>query len=104
MFRNFGLPYRRESEWFGVLLAATHPDDRQQFEAAWAQFCGRPGPLRLELRTVWPTGEVRWIVLLGQVMADAGGRPVRMLGIAIDSTRRRDSEEAAAAALRDSER
>ena len=104
MFRNFGLPYRRERESFGVLLAATHPDDRQRLEAAWAQFCGRPGPLRLELRTVWPTGEVRWIVFLGHVMTDAAGRPVRMLGITIDSTRRRDSEEAAAAALRDSER
>jgi PAS domain S-box-containing protein len=104
MFRSLGLPYRCESDLFGVLLGATHPDDRQRLEAAWARFSGRPGPLRLELRMVWPTGEVRWIVFLGQVIADAAGRPVWMLGITIDSTRRRNSEEAAAAALRDSER
>src|SRR5437764_186510 len=71
--------------------------------AALAEFRTRPGPIRLEPRVVWPSGEAHWLVFLGRTVADEHGRPVRMLGITIDSTRRRRAEDAAAAALRDSQ-
>ena len=44
------------------------------------------------------------MVFLGKVIADATGKPVRALGVTIDSTRRRRTEEAREVALRDSER
>lgn len=92
---------------FGVLLGALHPSDRASAEAAFNQYRTRPGPVRLEVQLAGSpadvAGEAHWIVFLGNVIADAAGAPVRMLGITIDSTRRRRIEEAAAAALRDSE-
>jgi PAS domain S-box-containing protein len=112
MFCNLGLPVEVganvitgwASDLHDRLLAVTHPDDRRRVAAALAQFSGRAGPLRLEFRIVPPGGDVQWIVFLGNVVADSTGRPTRMLGISIDSTRRRRAVEATEAALRESER
>jgi len=85
------------------LLAVTHVDDRPNVAGALAGFSEQPGPMRLELRTVWPNGEVHWIVFLGAVTTDPDGRPAVMRGITIDSTRRRLVEQANEVALRESE-
>ena len=60
--------------------------------------------MRIEARVVWPGDDVHWIVFLGRTEIDSAGNPCRMSGITIDSTPRRHVEEAAEAALRDSER
>jgi PAS domain S-box-containing protein len=104
MFRNLGLRPGTGGDLYRALIKAAHPADRDAVEAAFAEFRARPGPIRLELRVVWPREETRWIVFLGKVVADAAGTPVRMLGITIDSTRRRNMQEAAESALRESER
>ena len=104
MFRNLGLPPGDETALDDALLAATHADDRQRAADALSEFRGRPGPLRLEVRIVWPGDDIHWIVFLGRTIADDSGTPVRMLGITIDGTRRRQIEEAAEAAVRESER
>jgi PAS domain S-box-containing protein len=86
------------------LLAAAHPEDRAGLAALLAEHAGTVGPIRIEYRTVQPDGTIRWMVLLGNVKPDRQGRPRRMLGISIDSTRRREVVETAEAALRDRER
>jgi len=104
MCRNLGLTAADNAGSYDALLAAIHPEDRAQIAAALAAFRGRPGPMRIELRAVWPGDDIHWIVFLGKTEADQTGSPVRMRGITIDGTRRRRIEEAAEAALRDSER
>jgi PAS domain S-box-containing protein len=104
MFRNLGLEAPDQDDLYAILMSAVHPDDREQIESTLARCSTALGPMRIELRAVWPNGDVHWIVFLGEVAADSGGRPVVMRGITIDSTRRRRIEEAAEAALRDSER
>jgi PAS domain S-box-containing protein len=103
MFRSLGLAPGAGGDLFRALIDAVHPADREYAQSAFAGFRTRTGPVRLELRVVWPSGETRWLVFLGKTVADKDGLPARMLGIAIDSTRRREAEEAAEAALRDSE-
>src|SRR3954471_14492478 len=104
MFRNMGLPPGSDVS-HGALIAAIHPDDRAAAEAAFGEFRTRPGPLRLEARLAFGSEEgLQWVVFLGKVIADAAGKPVRALGVTIDSTRRRRTEEAREVALRDSER
>ncbi len=94
MFRVLGLEPADRHDLKDLLLACVHPEERLTTEAALAQLRGRPGPLRMEVRVVWPSGAIRWIVFLGQVIADDRGTPVRVLGITIDGTSRRRGEEA----------
>jgi PAS domain S-box-containing protein len=103
MRRNLGLRDDMPAS-YETLLTATHSDDREQVAAALARFRERIGPMRIEARVVWPGEDIHWIVFLGRTVADEAERPVCMLGITIDGTRRRRIEEAAEVALRDSER
>ncbi|HEX2151174.1 MAG TPA: PAS domain-containing protein, partial [Stellaceae bacterium] len=113
MFRNLGLcpdPTGAPTGVGGIasvsdelLLATAHPEDRARAASLLAEYAGRAGPMRIEYRIVRPDGAIHWIVLLGNVMLDAHGSPATMLGISIDSTRRREVVEAAEAALCDRE-
>jgi PAS domain S-box-containing protein len=102
MFRNLGLFPKPGSESLDLLLSALHPEDRPDAAAKLDEYRLRPGPLRLELRVVWASADVHWIVFLGEVEASPDG-PARMHGVTIDSTRRRHLEESAESALRESE-
>jgi PAS domain S-box-containing protein len=110
MFRNLGLPPEAAADG-GVapvsperLLDAAHPEDRARVASLLAEFAARAGNMRIEYRIVCPDGAVRWLVLLGEVLPGADGKPAVMLGISIDSTRRRALVETAEAALHDRER
>jgi PAS domain S-box-containing protein len=103
MLRNMGRHPDIDDDLFGLLLEAVHPSDRDATASAFAAFRTRIGPMRVESRLVWPGDEPHWVVFLGRTIAGPDGAPARMVGITIDSTRRRKTEEAAAAALHDSE-
>ena len=94
MYRVMGFDPADARDPKSLLLAAMHPEERAVAEREFDGFSTRTGPLRLEVRIVWPNGETRWIVFLGQVIADARGEPTRMLGITIDGTSRHESERA----------
>ncbi len=88
----FGLPpdepmnYRR-------FLAALHPDDRERTDrdvGACLRSGGQTGH-DVEYRTLWPDGTVRWIHGKGNA-AFADGKPVRMAGIVLDITERKEQE------------
>jgi PAS domain S-box-containing protein len=104
MFSNLGLEPRAGDDLFARLLDAIHPTDRDATARAFAEFRTHVGPIRIEARLIWPGEEPHWVVFLGEVAAGADGAPVRMLGITIDSTRRRRNEEVAAAAIGENDR
>ena len=104
MFRNLGLSPGSAGDLYALLIEAVHPSEREFADTSFRKFAMRPGPLRIELRLVWPGEEPHWVVFLGRVIGGRGGRSGEMLGITIDSTRRQKSEEAAATALRESEK
>jgi PAS domain S-box-containing protein len=104
MFRNLGLEPGAGDDLFARLIATIHPTDRDASEQAFAEFRDRVGPMRVEARLIWPGDEPHWVVFLGEVAAGGDGLPARMLGITIDSTRRRRNEEVAAVAIRENER
>jgi PAS domain S-box-containing protein len=104
MFRNIGLNPSGSGDLYQGLIAAIHPTDRKNVAVAFTEFRNRAGPMRIEARLVWPDDEAHWIIFLGRTVLGADGAPERMLGITIESTRRRKNEEASAAALVESER
>jgi len=82
---------------FGGTLTAfenlIHPDDRQRIIELTHEMMKTGQPTEAEWRVVWPDGSVHWIAGRGQVLMDESGEPSRMLGVNIDITERKRSEE-----------
>ncbi|MCK4403504.1 MAG: PAS domain S-box protein [candidate division Zixibacteria bacterium] len=78
-----------------VWMTYVHPDDREPVMAA-AQTCldGKTPEYVFEHRMVHRDGSVRWILSRGNVMRDAKGNAVRMVGTDTDITERKRAEEA----------
>jgi PAS domain S-box-containing protein len=83
-----------DADHYALLRRAVHPDDRDTVAAAVRTFSRSLRPFALEFRIVRPDGEVRWINARGNVLPDASGNPRRMLGVNIDITERKQTEEA----------
>ena len=105
MLRNLRLdPEQRGGDVYRRMLTAIDPAERKTVEAAFSRFRRRIGAIRVEARLAGAADEPHWLVFLGRTEPGADGKPARMRGITIDSTRRRRTEEAGAAALAESER
>jgi PAS domain S-box-containing protein len=76
-----------------------HPDDVAPVRARFAEAIAAYGELSLDHRIVRPDGRLAWLHLRGRVACDDAGRPVRVVGTALDITERKRTEEA----LRESE-
>src|SRR6476469_86866 len=73
-------------------FALIHADDRQRvIQAAQGAIAGEQSYLQ-EYRVICPDGVVRWINSQGQVYLDETGRGVRMIGVSVDITERKQIE------------
>jgi diguanylate cyclase (GGDEF)-like protein/PAS domain S-box-containing protein len=94
----FGIPVAGPVSYAGF-LATIHPDDRERIYAAVHAALAGDGEYDIEYRRPLPDGRVGWVGARGRVSFGPDGRPLRLGGIAVDITRRKEME----AALRDSE-
>jgi PAS domain S-box-containing protein len=77
-----------------------HPDDRDSILSCFeASMHSNKREFDFEFRIVRADGEVRWVTSKGQIVCDAGGRPLKAVGANQDITERKRTEQA----LRDSE-
>ena len=76
-----------------------HPEDRGRVLATIGDTVAHGGDYQVEYRIVRPDGAVRWVEGRGKLFRDEGGAPVRMIGVCMDITGRKQAE----AALRESE-
>ncbi|HUQ05646.1 MAG TPA: ATP-binding protein [Kofleriaceae bacterium] len=77
-----------------------HEDDRPRWLAGLEATARDGADFLQEYRVVIPGDETRWILDKGQVMKDGAGRPVVMVGAAVDITDQKRLSEAALAASR----
>ncbi len=79
-----------------------HPEDRAPVAATFREYlAGRIPEYRVEFRQRAKSGDWKWILSLGQIVArDGRGEPLRMLGTHTDITERKRAEQA----LQDNER
>jgi len=80
---------------YAALNAAVHPEDRAARDAAMRRALETQDEFAIEYRVVLPDGQVRWIAGRGRVEF-GGGKPLRVRGISLDITERRQSELEAA--------
>ncbi|MBE2212360.1 MAG: PAS domain S-box protein, partial [Opitutaceae bacterium] len=70
-----------------------YPDDLEAVRRAVNIAVEQRSELRLEHRIVHPSGDVRWITVIGRSVHDERGRPVSLRGAALDTTERRLADE-----------
>ena len=100
-YRIFGLdPARHGPIDYETWRRSLHPADRDRTQAeVMAVVAGDTPSFETEYRIVLPAsagGGVRWLLGRGQVIRDARGAPLRMLGINMDITERKRAETALA--------
>jgi PAS domain S-box-containing protein len=81
-------------------LAACHPDDRAAMAAVIDDACVTGTPFSLELRALRPDGTVRQVAALGEPERGGDGQVTGVVGIFLDITEHRATEQA----LRDRDR
>jgi two-component system, cell cycle sensor histidine kinase and response regulator CckA len=90
----YGLPNNPTSLKFAEWLSLIHPEDRERVQGSIQERLTRSQSVGEEFRVVWPDGTVRWLLGRGTVFRDATGRAVRVAGVNLDITERKEAEEA----------
>ena len=97
-YELFGLPHEVPPS-FETWVATLHPDDRKPSMEKIDQSVKDHKDLWNEYRVLLPEGGLRWIGAAGSTSYNDQGEPLRMSGICIDISERKQAEEA----LRESE-
>jgi PAS domain S-box-containing protein len=78
---------------YDAWLQSVHPDDREMSDRLVRQAMDRKEDVDIEYRIIRPDGSVRWLNSRGHSFSDEAGQVVRMLGITIDITERKQAGE-----------
>jgi PAS domain S-box-containing protein len=70
-----------------------HPDDRSEAVSLVEHAFQTGEPVEGDWRVIWPNGSVHWLTGRCQVFKDATGQPLRMTGVNIDITKRKQAEK-----------
>lgn len=88
----FGLPADAQIS-YEVFLDLLHPEDLQRTHEAVNRCLHRRDVYDIEYRTIWPDGTIHWIAAKGSCNNDPDENQIRMMGVAIDITERKQTEE-----------
>jgi two-component system, LuxR family, sensor kinase FixL len=77
---------------FDDFISQVHPEDRNRIREIIDHAIHEGKDFDSEYRLILPDGIVRWMTTQGSVHFDGNGRPVRILGISIDITARKQAE------------
>ncbi len=99
MYRIYGFEPRSVSPDYGLVLAQMHPESKDEFLKAIDAALKEDRHFEMDYRFFRKDGSEAMLHTIGEVIRDASGSPVRMLGIVQDITDRVEVERR----LRDSE-
>ena len=71
-----------------------HPEDIARVEAETNEAITNRSRIDMEFRIIRPSGELCWVVTLGGAIYDGTGKVVRVFGVNMDITSRKQAEEA----------
>jgi PAS domain S-box-containing protein len=78
---------------FAAFSEDIHPDDRERVQQIVARSL-ETGSHLVDYRIVRPDGEIRWVEGRGNLERGADGTPLKMTGVCMDITTRKEAEEA----------
>ena len=94
LYGLFGLAREKDAATFDTWGKILHPEDKQMAEEKINESIKEHKSLYNEYRISLPSGEVRWINVLGNTIYDEYGKALRMSGICIDITDRKKFQTA----------
>ena len=98
-----GLASNPEGSTYEDFLGIVHPEDRVRLCQSDQHFLETGENFNIEFRIVSPDGGTHWIESKGQVIYDKTGKPLKMTGIDLDITERKQAETQIKASLREKE-
>jgi PAS domain S-box-containing protein len=84
----YGRPFGNVPEYLEIV----HPEDREIVCCAARRALAPDVSYEVEYRIIWPDGSVRWLASRGATFFDPDGHPVRMVGVNLDITERKEAE------------
>lgn len=93
--RNPDVPFTYEDLW-----AVIHPEDRERVRGEVRRAIRERVDCDMEYRVRWPDGSIHWVSVHGQASYAADGTPLRMVGVSLDVTRRKNDAQELEAARR----
>ena len=88
----YGLPPNGFEGRYENWTRRVHPEDLGRAEAS-VQEALQGGPAyNVEFRVVWPNGSIHWVQANGDTYFDEAGQPLRLIGVNIDVTERKQAE------------
>lgn len=94
---NFGLPADAEFT-HETLFSMLHPEDCDLVQAAIQRAIEDRTDYEVEERCFHPDGSLHWLIARGGLVFDDDGNPVRLVGVTLDITERKQFEESLKAA------
>jgi PAS domain S-box-containing protein len=94
IFRIFEIDPARFGASYEAFLDTIHPDDRETVDRAYSTSLEIKQPYEVTHRLLMKDGRVKWVHETCRTDVDAGGRPLRSVGIVQDVTARMLSDEA----------
>jgi PAS domain S-box-containing protein len=79
---------------WSTFTASLGDAERERVEAATSRAIEHDEPYEVEIKVDDPAGGTHWVLSKGSVVRDADGRPLRMLGIHVDVSERKQAEAA----------
>ncbi|WP_194725285.1 PAS domain S-box protein [Noviherbaspirillum malthae] len=70
-----------------------HPDDRRKLVDVMERAVSEGKNHHAEYRVVWPDGSAHWIEARGEMFFDESDKPAYMVGVSVDITRQKRSEQ-----------
>lgn len=90
--RLFGIAPDDFTETFDDFISRIVPEDRTAELQALERSDADGATIETEYRIQRPDGEIRWLLERGDVQFDAGGEPIRRVGMVMDITERKAAE------------
>lgn len=89
----FGLKKGTFNGTYEAFIQCVHPQDREFVKRSVMQAVEKGAEYDIEFRVVFPDGTIRWALSKGYVFCDLDGKAVRMAGVDIDITKRKQIEQ-----------